>query len=91
MPENLADTCAGCGQQFSVEHAFSCRKGGQILARHDDLKEEFGTLAAHAFGRSRVFDEPVIKTSRDVRAAGQPGGEVMPDIRGNIGVHNFWT
>ena len=83
--------CDGCGQRFTVEHALSCKVGGQVLARHNDLKEEWAGLCGHAFGRSNVYDEPLIKSSRDVREAGETDNAApLGEDRGDVAVHNFW-
>ena len=37
-PEGMVERCEGCGKPFTVEHALSCKVGGQVLARHNDLK-----------------------------------------------------
>ena len=83
----------GCGQPFTVEHALSCKKGGQVVARHDDLKDEWENLCGHALGHSKVFDEPLVKTSQDVREAGETDPDDKPlvrDLRGDVAAHNFW-
>ena len=59
MPTN----CTGCNKRMTVEYALSYKKGGQVLARNNNLKQEFSTLCGHAYGRSKVFDKPLIKTS----------------------------
>merc|ERR1712115_645031 len=45
---NLPDLCDGCGANFSLEHAQSCKFGGLIHSRHDDFSYEIKTLAALA-------------------------------------------
>ena len=89
-PEGMPQKCDGCGAAFSVEHALACKVGGQVSARHNDIKQEWMSLCAQARGKASVSDEPHIKTSQDVRDAGATGGEVMANLRGDIGVHGFW-
>jgi hypothetical protein len=52
--------CDGCGQKMSVEHALSCKVGGLVHIRHDDVGNEFGHLSELAFSKSRVTHEPRI-------------------------------
>ena len=90
-PAGLPARCDGCGERFDVAHAMSCKRGGQVLARHDALKHEWRTLCGHALGRANVFDEPTLKTCQDVRAAGaRAGQEPDKDLRGDVAAHGFW-
>ena len=89
-PTDMPARCDGCGAMFTVEHALGCKVGGQVGARHNDLKHEWISLCTQALGKASVSDEPLIKTSQDVRNAGARGGEVAADLRGDISVHGFW-
>ena len=89
-PPSLPDKCSGCCAPFSVDHAMSCKKGGLIMLRHNDLKHEWTMLCAEALPRRAITDEPLIHTSQDVQAAGDEGTLPLPEIRGDIGVHGFW-
>jgi hypothetical protein len=62
LPLALPDKCDGCGAAFSVEHALSCKVGGLVHIRHDDVAQEFGFLCGKAFKPSRVSYEPIINT-----------------------------
>ena len=90
-PNALPPHCDGCGSRFSTEHAMSCRKGGLILHRHNDLVATWGQLCGQAHTPSSVSDEPLIQSSRDVQAAGLARTEPAPELRGDIAVHGFWT
>jgi hypothetical protein len=90
-PTSLPPRCDGCGERFTTEHAMSCRKGGLILHRHNDLVATWGQLCGQAHTPSTVSDEPLIQTSQDVRAAGSNRTEPTPELRGDIAVHGFWT
>jgi hypothetical protein len=91
-PTSLPLRCDGCGERFTTEHAMSCRKGGLILHRHNDLVATWGQLCGQAHTPSNVSDEPLIQPSQDVRAAGaNRTDEPPPELRGDIAVHGFWT
>ncbi len=49
--------------------------GGQVGARHDDLKWEWNSLCSKALTPAAVSDEPLLKTSQDVRGATSPTAE----------------
>ena len=90
-PTSLPPRCDGCGERFTTEHAMSCRKGGLIIHRHNDLVATWGQLCGQAHTPSTVSDEPLIQTSQDVQAAGANRTEPTPELRGDIAVHGFWT
>ena len=90
-PLSLPPRCDGCGERFTTEHAMSCRKGGLILHRHNDLVATWGQLCGQAHTPSTVSDEPLIQTSQDVQVAGTNRTEPTPELRGDVAVHGFWT
>jgi hypothetical protein len=60
QPLNVPECCDGCGKPMSVEHAMSCKVGGLVHIRHDDVAQEFGYLCGLAYKPSRVSYEPLI-------------------------------
>lgn len=64
QPLNLQPKCDGCGQTFTVSHALSCKKGGLVGIRHDDLKDEWHQLCATGLTPAAVDDEPLIYDGR---------------------------
>lgn len=79
-PSSLPHRCEGCGQRFTVEHAMSCKKGGLVTLRHDDVAVEWRHLCAQALTPATVTDEPLIHTSRDVRQSGANATEPAPEL-----------
>jgi hypothetical protein len=91
QPTSLPATCDGCYQRFTVGHALSCKTGGLVRARHEEVAQEWHHLCAQAFTESAVSDEPLIPTSRDrlpVNAQGHR--EPVPEQRGDISCRGFW-
>ena len=91
---NLPQHCNGCGTGFSVEHALSCKKGGLVSIRHDDVRYEAGALAELALPKNRVSCKPFIIHSAGTRV----GGEATPvecsnnagnDAKGDVIVHGL--
>ena len=60
LPNNLPDICDGCGAKFSLEHAQSCKFGGLVHLRHDEVGQELMYLSAMALRDSAVRAEPLI-------------------------------
>jgi hypothetical protein len=90
-PLGLPDRCDGCGHRFSLGHAMTCKKGGLVLLRHNDVVAEWHHLCAQALPPSAVSDEPLIYSARGGNAgAAAPGVEPPPELRGDVGVHGFW-
>jgi hypothetical protein len=85
-PLAMPECCDGCGHRMSVEHALSCKVGGLVHIRHDNVAQEFGHLCGLAFKPSRVSYEPLINhNSRGTaEAAGQTwrGGTDPPANNG---------
>ena len=43
---NVPDICDGCSAPFSLSHALSCRKGGLIIRRHNEVRDTIGDLSS---------------------------------------------
>ena len=43
---NVPDLCDGCSSQFSLSHGLSCRKGGWVIQRHNEIQDAIGDLAS---------------------------------------------
>ena len=92
-PAHLPSHCDGCASRFNVEHALSCKKGGLVLLRHNEVAGEWHDLCAKALTPSAVSDEPFIYEGRHHRQGTGNGAqrpELPPDDRGDIGVRGFW-
>jgi hypothetical protein len=90
LPSFLPQRCDGCNERFTVEHAMSCKKGGLVLQRHDDVAAEWHHLCAQALTPSAVSDEPLIHTGRGIPNANEQGVEAAADSRGDVAAHGFW-
>jgi hypothetical protein len=91
QPTALPPRCDGCDERFTIDHAMSCRKGGLILQRHNDLVTTWGQLCGQALSPSTVSDEPLIQPSRDLLMPGSTRTVPSPELRGDLAVHGFWT
>ncbi|KAL7524012.1 hypothetical protein ACHAXR_000406, partial [Thalassiosira sp. AJA248-18] len=75
-PIGLCDQCDGCGASFTIEHGLNCKKGGLVVQRHEDARDEAGELVMMALNsRSCVSYEPLIFYGRGVTATQQSEAE----------------
>jgi hypothetical protein len=54
----LPSHCDGCGQNFSVQHALECKKGGNVISRHNEIRDELADLATKSIRSSAIRNEP---------------------------------
>ncbi|KAL7474751.1 hypothetical protein ACHAW6_000723, partial [Cyclotella cf. meneghiniana] len=59
-PTNLPYQCDGCGSGLTLEHGLSCKKGGLVGIRHDDVCDEWAYLCSIVLTDSRVVIKPAI-------------------------------
>ena len=83
-PLSMPSACDGCGAKMTVEHALSCKVGGLVHIRHDDVADEFGHLCELAFSKGRVTHEPLINAceTRLERKARELGEVKAPTMGG---------
>jgi hypothetical protein len=90
VPLDLPTHCDGCpNTRFTVDHAFQCKKGGLVLARHDEMAAEWHQLCSQALTPSAVTDEPIIPTYQ--YQDNVPAAEQAPALRGDVSAHGFWS
>ena len=70
---NLPSWCDGCGQAFTVNHALSCKKGGLIIMRHNEVRDTIGDIASLLW--NNVTREPVIRDAEQ-----NPAGALVADL-----------
>ena len=90
IPLGLPAFCDGCRTaRFTVGHAFQCKQGGLVRARHEEVAGEWHQLCAQALTPSAVSDEPTIPTYQNQQ--GEDQSHRVPELRGDVAVHGFWT
>jgi hypothetical protein len=102
-PLDMPGHCDGCGAKMTVEHALSCKVGGLVHIRHDDVGDEWRHLNGLASSFGRVTREPRIHSSvcrrtdgasatatADVETEDDDANNPITGERGDAGVHGFW-
>ena len=71
----LPGVCDGCGKSFSLDHGLNCPNGGNIIRRHNEVRDVAGQLASMAY--SHVTPEPVV---REQGTGPSDGGGLVCDL-----------
>ena len=59
---NFPLQCDMCGGN-SVDHSLLCKKGGKVLAHHDQVEHKWRNMCTHALGNANIVDKPHLKIS----------------------------
>ena len=70
--------CDGCGAPTDVSHALSCRKGGLVIRRLNDIRDSLGDLMAMGF--NGVLKEPIVRN----------GDGDSPGLVADLAVSGLW-
>jgi hypothetical protein len=91
--------CLHSSSQPSLQHALECKKGGKVILRHNELRDETADLAAKAFIPSAIRNEPLNYTS--CPAVKMPALDPHPSVtlnmhknrsadRGDLSICGLW-
>jgi hypothetical protein len=58
FPLDMPAACDGCGAKMTVEHALSCKTGGLVHIRHDDVADEWRRLCGTELSPCQVKRKP---------------------------------
>jgi hypothetical protein len=78
--KSIPAMCDGCGDRFSLEHSLSCKKGGLIIQRHNEIRDAIGDLAELVW--HQVHREPVVREAND--------SNNIPALIADLGVRGVW-
>ena len=89
--QTIPSTCDGCSDLFDLSHALSCRRGGLVTQRHNEVRDAFGDLSSLAWNQvikepvvresSALFDSPALVADLSVRGVWVLQAEALFDIR----------
>ena len=95
-PKDLPTHCDGCGSKFTMQHALQCKKGGLVIYRHDEVKNELAHLIMTAMSDSAIRDEPLIISGRSAKSpkaenTKEANDQSLNEQRGDISARGFWS
>ena len=85
-PVDSPSFCA-CGEQFSVEHAISCPKGGFPTLHHNEVRDFTVSLLTEAFSNVQL-EPPLQKLTGEVLVEALANRE--DGARVDVAADNFW-
>jgi hypothetical protein len=95
------DKCDACDAHFSLQHALACKKGGLVIFRQGEIRDELASLASRAFTPSAVRNEPLMHDGANEHMRTLPNkvtnhdadkeAATGEDERGDFLIRGFWT
>ena len=83
----LPSMCA-CGSKFDLAHALSCKKGGFVTQRHNELRDLTANLLAEVCHDVRI--EPILNELTGEKLAYRTANTAS-EARLDVSVRDFWT
>ena len=77
QPVDLPSKCDADGEDFDLNHALNCPKGGLVYGRHNELRDLNCALLEQA-GLKQIISEPIIHETDETQ------------LRADWGVRGFW-
>jgi hypothetical protein len=101
-PGDVLPHCDGCGPKFSVRHALECKKGGNVISRDYEIRDELADLAIKAIIPSAVRNKPLIHAScpaikmpeldpQDQPALSRNLQKSRGESRGDVSIRGLWN
>ena len=85
--ERLPTDCI-CGEKFNLSHALSCKKGGMVTLRHNELRDITATLLKEICHDVRT-EPPLVEVNGEV--LNERTANTRPEARLDISALGFWT
>ena len=87
---NLPSHYDGCGENFTIAHAHSCKNSGIIIACYDNIVAELVFVSTMAFKPNAVWAEPQIHTDSSTAKADSDSTVETSDC-GDVFVQGLWS
>ena len=86
---DLLKLCDGFNTAFSILNALYCKKGGLVMAHHNDIRNGFADLDEKAFTPTHVYNDP--SSLHVVPRRGQMHSRPIPNSHHKKISHRSWN
>ena len=83
---NLPAKCA-CGESFNTQHAMSCKKGGYVIQRHNELRDVTSKLLSEVCNGVELEPQLIRLSGENLRLA---SSKKEDEVRLDISARDFW-
>ena len=83
---NLPSQCA-CGERFNVQHAMSCKKGGFVIQRHNELRDVTAKLLKEVCAEVEIEPPLIQLTGERMR---HKTAKTQDQARLDVAARDFW-
>ena len=83
LPLKRLPSHCGCSQSYNVQHALSCKKGGFVTLRHNELRDNIAEILQEV--THNVTIESCLQPGEVIR------GNVSDEARSDISAREFWS
>eukprot|EP00978_Attheya_sp_CCMP212_P039958 scaffold213016_cov49-Attheya_sp.AAC.1 len=90
---NLPTHCDGCNAKCNIDHALNCKKGGLVIARHNEVKDELGFLVLTTLATTlpnAVCNEPFIFPCCAANDEGNCESNSCPHVQSSANNEGDW-
>ena len=82
LPDGMPASCPSCGEDADLDHLLSCKKGGGVVRRHNEVMRAWKRYFEKA-GYRTVHLEPVLRTLPP-GALPRTGANTAPEVRADL-------
>ena len=85
LPLKRLPSHCGCSKPFNVQHALSCKKGGFITLRHNELRDTIAEIV------KEVSHDVTVEPGLEPLTGEEIQGNVSDEARSDISARGFWS
>ena len=86
LPLKRLPSHCGCSKVYTIQHALSCKKGGIVTLRHNEIRDNIGEMLPEFTNNVRI--EPILQPLTGEEQL--IGGNVSVEAHADISARGFW-